>query len=114
MKDHFVDTTQMLKPKPMKNETIKSEWSLRSCFEQMRDANGDVMLTKKQQEEIIRLVEERSGFILVSEQEPPHNTELLAKSPTGVVHLCSWRPAYNIFTCQDKRERSWDWSWKLI
>jgi hypothetical protein len=43
----------------MKNETIKTEWSLRSCFEQMRDANGGVMLTEKQQEEIIRLVEER-------------------------------------------------------
>jgi hypothetical protein len=54
------------------------------------------------------------GFISVSEQEPPHNTELLAKSPTGVVHLCSWRPAYNIFTCQAKRESSWDWCWKLI
>ena len=44
----------------MKNETIKTEWSLRSCFEQMRDSNGDVMLTEKQQEEIIRLVEGRS------------------------------------------------------
>jgi hypothetical protein len=44
----------------MKNETIKSEWSLRLCFEQMRDANGDVMLTEKEQEEIVRLVEERS------------------------------------------------------
>jgi hypothetical protein len=98
----------------MKNETIKTEWSLRSCFEQMRDANGDVMLTEKQQEEIIRLVEGRIGFISVCEQEPPHNTELLAKSPTGVVHLCSWRPAYNIFTCQAKSESSWDWSWKLI
>lgn len=54
------------------------------------------------------------SFISVSEQEPPHNTELLAKSPTGTVHLCSWRPAYNIFTCQSKSERSWDWSWKLI
>jgi hypothetical protein len=47
-------------PNPMKNETIKTEWSLRSCFEQMRDANGDVMLTEKQQEEIVRLVEKRS------------------------------------------------------
>ncbi len=54
------------------------------------------------------------SFILVSEQEPPNNTELLAKSPTGTVHLCSWRPAYNIFTCQTKSESSWDWSWKLI
>lgn len=54
------------------------------------------------------------SFISVSEQEPPHNTELLAKSPTGTVHLCSWRPAYNIFTCQAKSESSLDWSWKLI
>ena len=54
------------------------------------------------------------SFISVSEQEPPHNTELLAKSPTGTVYLCSWRPAYNIFSCQGKRERSLDWSWKLI
>jgi hypothetical protein len=54
------------------------------------------------------------SFIPVSEQEPPHNTELLAKSPTGTVHICSWRPAHNIFTCQGKREHSWDWSWKLI
>jgi hypothetical protein len=44
----------------MKNKTIKTEWSLRSCFEQMRDPDGDVMLTEKEQEEIIRLVEERS------------------------------------------------------
>ena len=39
------------------------------------------------------------SFISVAKQEPPHNIELLAKSPTGTVHLCSWRPAYNIFTC---------------
>ena len=54
------------------------------------------------------------SFISVGVQEPPHDTELLAKSPTGTVHLCSWRPAYNIFTCQAKSESSWDWSWKLI
>jgi hypothetical protein len=53
-------------------------------------------------------------FISVGEQKPPHDIELLAKSPTGTVHLCSWRPSYNIFTCQDKSESSWDWSWKLI
>lgn len=27
------------------------------------------------------------GFISVSEQEPPHNIELLAKSPTGTIYL---------------------------
>jgi hypothetical protein len=54
------------------------------------------------------------SFISVSEQEPPHYVELLAKSPRGIIHLCSWRPSYNIFTCQAKSERSWDWEWKLI
>ena len=56
----------------------------------------------------------RSSFTPVSEQEPPHNIELLAKSPSGSIRLCSWRPAYNIFTCQDKNESSSDWEWKLI
>ena len=54
------------------------------------------------------------SFISVNEQEPPHDIELLAKSPTGTIHQCHWRPAYNIFTCQSKSESSWDWSWKLI
>lgn len=54
------------------------------------------------------------SFISVSEQEPPYNIELLAKSPTGTIHLCSWRPACNIFSCQEKSESSWDWSWKFI
>ena len=64
--------------------------------------------------QLLDLFAASGSFISVSEQEPPHNTELLAKSPTGVIHLCSWRPAYNIFTCQNKSESSWDWSWKLI
>ena len=54
------------------------------------------------------------GFISVSDKEPPHNVELLAKSPTGIIHLCSWRSAYNIFTCQVKSETSLDWQWKLV
>ena len=66
------------------------------------------------QEQLLLLFSVSGSFISVSEQEPPHNTELLAKSPTGTVHLCGWRPAYNIFTCQDKSESSWNWSWKLI
>lgn len=53
-------------------------------------------------------------FILVDVQEPPHNVEILAKSPIGTIHLCSWRLSYNIFTCQTKGEESWDWKWKLI
>jgi hypothetical protein len=53
-------------------------------------------------------------WISVGEQEPPHNTELLVKSPSGTLHLCSWRPAYNIFTVQTKSESSYDWQWMHI
>lgn len=54
------------------------------------------------------------GFVLASEKEPPHNIELLVKSPTGTIHLSSWRSAYGIFDCQCKSESGLDWSWKLI
>lgn len=54
------------------------------------------------------------GWVYVWEQDPPSNVELLAKSPAGLVHLVSWRPAYRIFTCQCKGEYSMDWCWKLI
>ena len=70
--------------------------------------------THEAKDKLLRLFGDRDIFISVGEQEPPHNTELLAKSPTGTVHICSWRPAYNIFTCQSKSESSWNWSWKLI
>lgn len=73
--------------------------------------NGDITTVEAQ---ILLLNIFGDGFISVSEQKPPHNIELLAKSPNGVIHLCSWRPAYDIFTCQSKSERSLDWSWKLI
>lgn len=50
----------------------------------------------------------------VSEQTPPINIDLLVKSPTGAVYLTSWRPSYNIFTCQAKTESSYDWKWIKI
>ncbi len=59
-------------------------------------------------------LELNDNFIRVSEHTPPENVELLAKSPTGCIHLTSWRPDYKIFTCQDKKESSYDWSWKNI
>ena len=68
----------------MKNETIKTEWSLRSCFEQMRDANGDVMLTEKQQEEIVRLVEERSRkWIKLKKKKPAFGEDVLVFTKHG-------------------------------
>jgi hypothetical protein len=54
-------------------------------------------------------------FVPVHEQTPPEMVELLAKDPDGgTIHLTQWRPGYNIFTCQDKRESSFNWEWKLI
>ena len=50
----------------------------------------------------------------VYETAPPEGQDVLARSPEGVVYLCSWRPAYDIFTVQGKKERSYDWEWKLI
>jgi hypothetical protein len=53
-------------------------------------------------------------FIDVIDETPPKNIELLAKSPTGVIHLTSWREAYSIFSCQCKGESTYGWSWKNI
>ena len=74
----------------MKNETIKTEWSLRSCFEQMRDSDGDVMLTEKEQEEIIRLVEERSRkWIKCSEGMPEEATPVVICTTDGYLAMAS-------------------------
>lgn len=53
-------------------------------------------------------------WIPVSEQEPPSGVEVLAKSPEGLIHLINWRPAYKIFTCQNKEESTYGWSWKTV
>jgi len=55
-----------------------------------------------------------NSWINVKDQEPPIDREVLVKSPEGVVHLCSWRAAYNIFTVQGKSESSMNWKWKII
>jgi len=54
------------------------------------------------------------SFISVGEKEPPKHIELLVQSPEGQNYLASWREAYNIFTCQNKGEDSFDWKWKEI
>ena len=58
--------------------------------------------------------EERNDWNLVSEKQPPIGEELLVQSPFGINHLASWRPAYNIFTCQNKSDSTLDWKWKKI
>jgi len=49
---------------------------------------------------------ETYAWKLVSEITPPKHIDVLAKSPEGIIHLCGWREAYNIFTVQNKSESS--------
>lgn len=52
--------------------------------------------------------------ISTGEQPPPNNIELLVKAPNGLIHLANWRSSYNIFTCQEKSESSYNWKWMQI
>ena len=58
--------------------------------------------------------QEQLDWKYVLNETPPEGVELLVKSPNGIIHLANWRGGYNIFTCQDKKDKSWDWQWKLI
>jgi hypothetical protein len=58
--------------------------------------------------------QEQNRWKTVSEETPPSNIELLVQSPEGIVHLSSWREAYDIFSCQAKSESSYNWKWKTI
>jgi len=64
--------------------------------------------------QLSNILSDRNDFVFIHEQTPPLHTELIVKSPDGIVYLCSWREAYNIFTVQEKGESSYDWSWKKI
>lgn len=59
-------------------------------------------------------VAEATKWTYVRDQTPPLNTQVLASDCDGTVYLTTWRPAYNIFTCQYKTDSSLDWKWKLI
>ena len=64
--------------------------------------------------ELLNLYNVSGSFISVGEKEPPKHIELLVQSPEGQNYLSSWREAYNIFTCQNKGDDSFDWKWKEI
>lgn len=59
-------------------------------------------------------VTETTKWTYVRDEIPPLNTQVLASDCDGTVYLTTWRPAYNIFTCQYKTDNSLDWQWKLI
>jgi hypothetical protein len=58
--------------------------------------------------------QEQDRWKTVFEETPPSNIELLAESPSGIIHLTDWRAGYQIFSCQVKSESSDDWKWKTI
>jgi hypothetical protein len=58
--------------------------------------------------------QEQDRWKTVFEETPPSNIELLAESPSGIIHLTDWRAGYQIFSCQAKSESSDDWKWKTI
>jgi hypothetical protein len=59
-------------------------------------------------------VEFAQQWISIIEEYPPNDFYGLAKSPDGIIYLCSWRNSYNIFDVQSKTESSSDWFWREI
>lgn len=55
-----------------------------------------------------------SNWVSVAASIPPENVDLLVKALDNRVMIARWRPAYNIFDVQNKKEDAWDWQWKLI
>ena len=65
-------------------------------------------------DDLLYLFSVSNSFISVGEKEPPKHIELIIQSPEGQNYLASWRESYNIFTCQNKGDDSFDWKWKEI
>lgn len=78
------------------------------------------MKKQKQQEFDIRTYDNGvllgvvESWVCPMENEPPLNTEILAKDPNGNIHLTTWRESYGIFSCQGKSEGVYGWFWKNI
>jgi len=64
----------------------------------------------------IRAIQQASNdrWVNVNKEKPPNDINLLVKTPSGIMYLTRWRPAYNIFTCQSKGESTFNWQWKLV
>lgn len=60
------------------------------------------------------VVENKNPYRYVCDEEPPMNTEILVKEPSGTLHLADWRGGYNVFTCQEKDAKTTDWMWKYV
>ena len=73
-----------------------------------------VLKVKKLMVKMAKWQQEQDRWKTVFEEIPPSNIELLAESPSGIIHLTDWRAGYGIFSCQAKSESSDGWKWKTI
>jgi len=76
--------------------------------------NLPINVLNEKTKQALEIENKQSDWKLVSEEFPPIDIDLFVQSPEGIIHLSKWRPAYNIFTCQGKKESSMDWKWKKI
>jgi hypothetical protein len=104
------DYTALLQPVGTRQETLE-EVAEKSAIEQMEAGNSAYILGFI---EGAMWQQEQDRWKTVFEETPPSNIELLAESPSGIIHLTGWRAGYQIFSCQAKSESSDDWKWKTI
>lgn len=58
---------------------------------------------------------ENPNWIDAYDEEPSDDIhQVIAKSPNGVYHLTSWRPAYGIFSCMAKTDSIVGWKWRTL
>jgi|688.fasta_scaffold171071_5 hypothetical protein len=100
----------------MKQETLEEREPYWDLVDKKAEQNNTIDLDAyaKGVQDGVKWQQEQDKWKEAFEETPPIHIELLVKSPTGVIHLASWRESYNIFTCQAKTESSLDWKWKTI
>jgi hypothetical protein len=59
-------------------------------------------------------LEEKLSWKDVNEFTPPIGIVLLAKAPTGIIYVTFWDTDSDNFSCQNRKEYSEGWQWKLI
>jgi len=97
-------------------EILKREISQRELAQKHNHLRkAEIELELESLNKVVELLES-PGFdwTYVHQEDPPIDIEVLTKDPSGVLHLTTWRSAYNIFSCQYKTDSSRDWQWKII
>lgn len=78
------------------------------------DLSYNDLTVEQAKEQLLALFGVNDDWKYVYELEPPSHCDILSKDPDGHIYLTNYRMAYNIFSCQDKRESSSQWQWKHV